>query len=121
MPLSPRFSSLTPSPSTSPHTTTNTHTPHPTPRRWNTQPVCALDVTNPEAVQWFVTRLRRLQSLYGIDGFKFDGGEPCFLPPGFKTHRPISHATEYTRLWVSEVAGQFQGGPCEVRMLTSEC
>lgn len=85
--------------------------------RWNTQPVCALDVTNPEAVSWFVSRLHRLQSLYGIDGFKFDGGEPCFLPPGFKTHRPISHATEYTRLWVSEVAGQFQGGPCEVRGL----
>jgi hypothetical protein len=42
-------------------------------------------------------------------------GEPCFLPQQFRTQRPISNPTEYTRLWVSEVAGQFQGGVCEVR------
>ncbi|KAK9806886.1 hypothetical protein WJX72_006324 [[Myrmecia] bisecta] len=82
---------------------------------WNPSPVVALDVTNPEAVAWFVKRLRHLQQTTGIDGFKFDAGEPCFLPPQFKTHMPISHATEYTRLWVTAVAGQFAGGVCEVR------
>ncbi len=35
----------------------------------------ALDVTNPEAVAWFVYRLRKLQAETGIDGFKFDAGE----------------------------------------------
>lgn len=44
-------------------------------------------------------------------------GEPCFLPQQFRTQRPISNPTEYTRLWVSEVAGQFQGGVCEVNLL----
>ena len=44
-------------------------------RRWNTAPVVALDVTNPEAVAWFVYRLRNLQAETGIDGFKFDAGE----------------------------------------------
>ncbi len=34
----------------------------------------ALDVTNPEAVDWFVARLKRLQEATGIDGFKFDAG-----------------------------------------------
>lgn len=34
----------------------------------------ALDVTNPEAVAWFVYRLRKLQKETGIDGFKFDAG-----------------------------------------------
>ena len=43
--------------------------------RWNTAPVVALDVTNPEAVAWFVYRLRKLQAETGIDGFKFDAGE----------------------------------------------
>ena len=43
-------------------------------RWWNTAPVVALDVTNPEAVAWFVHRLRRLQEETGIDGFKFDAG-----------------------------------------------
>ncbi|KAK9907636.1 hypothetical protein WJX75_007337 [Coccomyxa subellipsoidea] len=84
-------------------------------RWWNTAPVVALDLTNPEAVAWFVHRLRALQAATGIDGFKFDAGEPCFLPQQFRTQRPISNPTEYTRLWVSEVAGQFQGGVCEVR------
>ncbi len=39
----------------------------------------ALDVTNPEAVAWFVYRLRKLQTETGIDGFKFDAGELHFL------------------------------------------
>ena len=41
-------------------------------------------------------------------------GEPCFLPQQFRTARPIANPTEYTRLWVTEVAGAFQGGVCEV-------
>ena len=35
----------------------------------------ALDLTNPEAVAWFVHRLRKLQAATGIDGFKFDAGK----------------------------------------------
>ncbi len=124
----------------------------------------ALDVTNPEAVAWFVYRLRKLQAETGIDGFKFDAGasasfelqesqkspegnpppiwyiphfllswgweteqkmtilvhggagEPCFLPQQFRTHKPIASPIEYTHLWVKDVAGQFQGGVCEVRV-----
>jgi len=82
---------------------------------WNFPPVVALDVTNPEAVEWYVSRLKRLQTLYGIDGFKFDAGEPCFLPKKFKTLNPIGYPSEYTHLWVSQVAGRFQGGVSEVR------
>ena len=53
-------------------------------RWWNTAPVVALDVTNPEAVAWFVHRLRRLQEETGIDGFKFDAGVLAFPPcPGY--------------------------------------
>ena len=47
-------------------------------RWWNTAPVVALDVTNPEAVAWFVNRLRTLQEETGIDGFKFDAGVSAF-------------------------------------------
>ena len=46
-------------------------------RWWNPQPVCALDLTNPEAVAWFVHRLRALQAATGVDGFKFDAGARC--------------------------------------------
>jgi hypothetical protein len=82
---------------------------------WNFPKVVALDVTNPEAVEWYVSRLKRLQDLYGIDGFKFDAGEPCFLPRNPITKKPLAYPSEYTHLWVKEVAGQFQGGVCEVR------
>ena len=74
---------------------------------WNTPPVVALDVTNPDAVNWFVTRLKSLQQRYGIDGFKFDAGEPCFLPRMFETHEALGHPSEYTRYWVERVASQF--------------
>ena len=77
-------------------------------RWWHREPVVALDVTNPRAVDWFVRRLRSLQSKYGIDGFKFDAGEPCFLPGKFRTHRPVRSPSEYTRLWVEEVASRFE-------------
>lgn len=82
---------------------------------WNTPPVAALDVTNPEAVDWFVGRLRALQEATGIDGFKFDAGEPCFLPRRPRTHTPLATPADYTRLYVQRVAGQFAGGVSEVR------
>lgn len=84
-------------------------------RWWNTPPVAALDVTNPEAVEWFVARLRKLQAETGVDGFKFDAGEPCFLPRFPRTHQPLSTPAEYTQLYVQRVAGQFAGGVSEVR------
>jgi alpha-glucosidase (family GH31 glycosyl hydrolase) len=84
-------------------------------RWWNTPPVAALDVTNPEAVEWFVARLKKLQRETGVDGFKFDAGEPCFLPRFPRTHLPLSTPAEYTQLYVQRVAGQFAGGVSEVR------
>ena len=35
----------------------------------------SLDLTNPEGAEAFVDQLKECQALYGIDGFKFDGGE----------------------------------------------
>lgn len=82
---------------------------------WNQPPVAALDVTNPEAVEWFVGRLKALQAATGIDGFKFDAGEPCFLPRNPQTYAPLATPADYTRLYVKNVAGQFAGGVSEVR------
>mgnify|MGYP002389722990 CR=1 FL=1 len=33
-----------------------------------------LDVTNNEAVEWYTSRLKKMQKDFGVDGFKFDGG-----------------------------------------------
>ncbi|MDW8403818.1 glycoside hydrolase family 31 protein [Chloroflexus sp.] len=40
-----------------------------------------LDLTNPEAVAWWLSELRALQAETGVDGFKFDAGEANFIPP----------------------------------------
>lgn len=39
----------------------------------------AIDFTNSKAVEWWVSRLRKLEAL-GIDSFKFDAGEVSWLP-----------------------------------------
>ncbi|MGC8950807.1 glycoside hydrolase family 31 protein [Chloroflexus sp.] len=40
-----------------------------------------LDLTNPEAVAWWLSELQALQAETGVDGFKFDAGEANFIPP----------------------------------------
>lgn len=42
----------------------------------------SIDLTNPAAVQWFVSNLEQLKKVYGIDGFKFDAGDPEFYTAG---------------------------------------
>ncbi|MBU3112058.1 glycoside hydrolase family 31 protein [Clostridium lacusfryxellense] len=37
-----------------------------------------LDLTNEKAVEWFDSQLQGLIKNYGIDGFKFDAGDPSF-------------------------------------------
>ncbi|XP_015190744.1 PREDICTED: uncharacterized family 31 glucosidase KIAA1161 isoform X1 [Polistes dominula] len=46
---------------------------------WQGTEAATIDFTNPEAVNWWVARLKNLES-YGIDSFKFDAGEVSWLP-----------------------------------------
>lgn len=46
--------------------------------------------------------------MYGIDGFKFDAGEPCFLPRGMESQTPLITPTEYTRLYIERIASKFE-------------
>jgi len=41
-----------------------------------------LDLSKPEAEQWFKGELNRLQKDYGVDGFKFDAGDAEFYKTG---------------------------------------
>ena len=57
--------------------------------RWWNGASAVLDFTNPKAVDWFRSRLDYLQSNYGVDGFKFDGGDSSFYR-GITTSKPGS-------------------------------
>lgn len=57
----------------------------------------ALDLTNPEALQWLKNQLDELQKL-GVDGFKFDAGDAYYYTAGDRMHREVS-TNELSRLW----------------------
>ena len=45
-------------------------------RRWWNGYSAVLDLTNQNTCNWFYHKLKGIMSTYGIDGFKFDGGDP---------------------------------------------
>lgn len=65
----------------------------------------ALDLTNPKAMQWLKNQLDVLRNM-GIDGFKFDAGDPCYYTSGDKMFRKVSN-DELSRLW-AEFAEQYE-------------
>jgi alpha-glucosidase (family GH31 glycosyl hydrolase) len=86
--------------------------------RWWNGASGLLDLSNPETVRWFLSQLDRLQSKYGIEGFKFDAGDPefyqdlfshenigpndhCKLFAGIGLNYPLN---EYRAMW--KMAGQ---------------
>jgi hypothetical protein len=63
------------------------------------KPLCSaiIDLSNPDAFEWYVGNLRFLVEEYGIDGFKMDQGEGAFLPMKGSTFGNVS-VNEYTDL-----------------------
>ncbi|XP_065075375.1 myogenesis-regulating glycosidase-like [Ochlerotatus camptorhynchus] len=71
---------------------------------WNSEPDGSthLDFTQPEVAEWFTQRLQAIRTELGIDGFKYDGGEPNWMPPdpvlnGSRSKHPWLIADGYLR------------------------
>lgn len=79
---------------------------------WQPGAACALDVTNPQACEWFVVQLQRLCTEYGIDGFKFDAGEPCFVASGSTILDTLETPNDYTCDWIHNVVSRFELAEC---------
>lgn len=64
------------------------------------------DFTNPAAAAEFRRRLDNLQSTYGFDGFKFDGGDTSLVPTDFVPYAPIA-AAQFPDIYNREAAAHF--------------
>lgn len=79
--------------------------------RWWNGASAALDLTNPDALQWFCERLDQLIANYGVAGFKFDGGDANDYDASWKTFAPASpnDLTElYNRLGLRYPLNEFR-------------
>ncbi|HLN55884.1 MAG TPA: glycoside hydrolase family 31 protein, partial [Bacteroidales bacterium] len=59
-----------------------------------------VDLSNPEAYNWFLGLLKNLQVKYGVDGFKLDAGDAEYLEKPFSSFGKIT-ANNYTDLFAS--------------------
>jgi len=57
-----------------------------------------MDFSNPKAVIWYKNQLQKIVKDYGIDGFKFDAGDPQFYPGNSLSFGKFS-SNEHTELW----------------------
>jgi len=64
------------------------------------------DFSNPDAAEEFRTRLKALQSRYGFDGFKFDGGDVNLVPVDLQSAAHIT-AAEFPDVYVREIVAHF--------------
>ena len=67
--------------------------------RWWSGNSAAYDLTNPKAFEYFVARLKKFASDYHFDGFKFDAGDPVFIPEGADFYRPDTPRCEFGRAY----------------------
>lgn len=65
----------------------------------------ALDLTNPAALEWLKEKLEALRDI-GVDGFKFDAGDPYYYFEEDHMYRKVS-MNEISRLW-AEFAEQYE-------------
>ncbi|HLV79238.1 MAG TPA: glycoside hydrolase family 31 protein, partial [Chthonomonadaceae bacterium] len=67
-------------------------------RKWWNGYSALLDLTCPQALAWVNACLDRLVRAYGIDGFKFDGGDPQYYSPDDRVHAP-ARPEEHCEAW----------------------
>ena len=75
---------------------------------WWHDPSYLLDISDARAEAWFAERLERLRSETGLDGWKFDAGEACYLPADALTVGNLT-PNEYSHRYADFVGRRFPG------------
>jgi alpha-glucosidase (family GH31 glycosyl hydrolase) len=80
-------------------------------RRWWNGYSAVLDFSNPAAVAWFDAQLDHLTDAYGVDGFKFDAGDPIWYREDDAYHNhssPTDQCERYARLGLRFTFNEFR-------------
>lgn len=80
-------------------------------REWWNGYSAVLDLSNPHSFQWFKSRLDNLIDTYGIDGFKFDAGDPEFYREDditFGNVSPLEQCQLYNKLGLHYSLNEFR-------------
>jgi hypothetical protein len=67
---------------------------------WRSPTAFMLDVTNDDAVAWFLGNLRHLQTAYNVSSFKFDAGDGNWLPTAYTTHTALDSPDAFSRKFI---------------------
>lgn len=67
---------------------------------WNGFSAC-YDMTNPDAVSHLRAELKRVQKVYGVDGFKFDGADVGYMLGEYKFHDTTANNNDFTEAWAA--------------------
>ncbi len=66
---------------------------------WNGKSAC-YDLTNPAAEEYFINKLKYMQSEYSVDGFKFDAGDTQFYSEDLiDSYKKDAISTDHTEAW----------------------
>ncbi|QJD86405.1 glycoside hydrolase family 31 protein [Cohnella herbarum] len=80
-------------------------------RRWWNGYSAVLDCTNEAAVAWYEGELRLLMDDYGIDGFKFDAGDPQFYRMSDQsavTRHPNGHCEAWAKVGLNYPLNEYR-------------
>lgn len=81
---------------------------------WNGQSAC-YDFTNPDAANYFVSVLKKMQQDYGVDGFKFDAGDNSFytnkdLVSFQKDATSVDHTLAWAKIGLEFPVNEYRAG-----------
>ncbi|XP_005099310.1 myogenesis-regulating glycosidase [Aplysia californica] len=67
---------------------------------WRGNHAGVIDVTNPDAVTWYLNKLEYIKTNYSVISFKFDAGETNWLPKKFTSHVDLPNPNMYSKKYV---------------------
>ncbi|XP_023230134.1 myogenesis-regulating glycosidase-like [Centruroides sculpturatus] len=100
--------------------------------RWQNKLCAIIDFTKDSSAKWFLTRLEKLKSNYGITGFFFTGGLTSFHPRNYKfhqffvnpdhfIHRYLNHAKEISQIMGTDIGFETENIPAYISLLPRTC